>query len=88
MVRLNEFLPDTQEIGSGVIVGQGNWEATLESNKQAFGDEFVQRARFTSAFPASMPAEDFVDRLFQNAGVTPSATERSNVIGQFGSGDA
>ncbi len=85
IVRLNEFLADTQEIGSGVIVGQGNWEATLESNKQAFCDEFVQRPRFTSAFPASMTPGDFVDRLFQNAGVTPSASDRSTVFAEFGS---
>ena len=36
IVRLNEFLPDTQEIGRGVVVGQTGWETALENNKQAF----------------------------------------------------
>src|SRR5262249_10338831 len=36
IVRLNEFLADTQEIGQGVVVGQGNWQQQLENNKQAF----------------------------------------------------
>ena len=29
VVRLNEFLSDTQEIGQGVIVGQGNWQQQI-----------------------------------------------------------
>ena len=42
-LRLNEFLPDTGEIGQGVVVNQSGWEQLLESNKQAFSTEFVQR---------------------------------------------
>jgi len=84
-VRLNEFLPDTQEIGQGVIVGQGDWETTLENNKQSFVAGFVQRSRFTTAFPASMSPDAFVDKLFLNAGVTPTASERQAAIGEFGS---
>src|SRR4029079_15312855 len=41
-VRLNEFLSDTQEIGQGVIVGQGDWQQQIENNKQAFTASFVQ----------------------------------------------
>jgi hypothetical protein len=85
IVRLNEFLPDTQEIGQGVIVGQGAWETTLENNKQAFIADFVQRSRFTSAFPTSLSPNAFVDRLFMNAGVAPTATERQTAIDEFGS---
>src|SRR5205807_67493 len=29
IIRLNEFLPDSQEIAQGVIVGQGNWQQKL-----------------------------------------------------------
>jgi len=45
VVRLNEFLPDTQEIGQGIIVGQGSWQQQLDNNKAAFTAEFVQRSR-------------------------------------------
>src|SRR6185295_12790668 len=34
IIRLQEFLPDTQTIGRGVVVGQGNWQQQLENNKQ------------------------------------------------------
>jgi len=35
-IRLSEFTPDTQEVGNGVIVNQGDWQQQLENNKQAF----------------------------------------------------
>ena len=44
----------------------------------------MQRARFTTAFPASLTPAQFVDRLFANAGVTPSTTERNTAIAEFG----
>jgi len=84
-VRFNEFLPDNQAIGQGVVVNQSGWETVLENNKQAFASDFVQRARFTSAYPTSMPANEFVDTLFANAGVTPTSSDRAAAIGEFGS---
>ncbi len=84
-LKLNEFLPDTQQIGNGVIVGQTGWEQQLENNKVAFAQDFVTRARFTTAYPTTLTPMQFVDMLYLNAGVTPSATERTSVIGEFGS---
>ncbi len=84
-IRRSEFQPDTQQIGQGVIVNQAGWEQTLENNKQAFTSEFVQRARFTSAYPVSMTPEEFVDTLFTNAGVTPSESDRTAAINEFAS---
>jgi hypothetical protein len=91
-VRLNEFLPDTQQIGNGVVVGVGNWQTLLENNKKDFAAQFVARSRFTSAYPNSSTPAQFVDLLFGNAGVIPSSTERTAAINEFGgattSGDA
>ena len=91
-VRLNEFLPDTQQIGQGVVVGVGDWLTRLETNKQAFAAQFVVRSRFTSAYPSSTTPAQFVDALFGNAGVTPTSAERTAAINEFGgagtSGDA
>jgi hypothetical protein len=84
IVRLNEFLADTQQIGEGVVVLQPGWEQILENNKQAFTAGFVQRSRFAVAFPTSLPPVQFVDTLFANAGVTPSAAERQAAIDEFG----
>jgi len=85
IVRFNEFLPDTQEIGQGVIVGQPGWEMALENNKQAFTLSFVQRSRFTTALPTSLTPAQFVDQLNTNAGNVLSASEKATAIGLFGS---
>ncbi len=80
IIRLSDFLPDTQEISQGVIVGQQGWEATLESNKQAFFAEFVQRKSFTDVFPDSWTAAQFVDKLNANAGNPLSSVERDQLV--------
>jgi hypothetical protein len=80
VIRFDEFLPDTQAIGQGVVVGQGNWQAVLESNKQAFIAEFVQRARFLTVLPSNLTATEFVDQLNANAGNPLSTTERNQLI--------
>jgi sugar lactone lactonase YvrE len=85
VIRFNEFLPDTQQIGKGVIVGQTGWEQVLENNKVAFALDFVSRTRFTNAYPTTMTPAQFVDALYLNTGVTPPALERTAVIGEFGS---
>jgi len=86
IVRLSEFLPDTQRIGSGVIVGQAGWEQVLENNKQAFSAEFVQRSRFTLAYPGSMTPAQFVDTLNANAGNPLSQSERNQLVNDLTSG--
>jgi hypothetical protein len=53
-LKLAEFLPDTQQIGEGVVVNQPGWETVLEQNKVAFMLAFVQRLRFTNAYPTSL----------------------------------
>jgi Tol biopolymer transport system component len=83
-IRLSESLPDTQQIGQGVIVNQAGWETVLENNKQAFVSEFVQRPRFIASYPVSLTPTQFVDALFANAGVTPSDPDRAATINEFG----
>ena len=85
IVRRNEFVPDSQQISAGVIVGETGWETLLESRKQAFILQFVQRARFVSAFPTFLAPAEFVDRLNVNAGNVLSPGERATAIGLFGS---
>ena len=85
-IRFSEFLPDTQLIGQGIVVGQTGWDQALETNKQNFMSSFVQRSRFTSAYPTSMGAQQFVDALYTNAGLVPtSAPNRSQAISEFNS---
>jgi hypothetical protein len=84
-LRFNEFLPDTQQIGQGVVVGVGNWQTKLEDNKKAFAAAFVMRTSFTTAYPTSLTPAQFVDMLYANAVVTsPPAAERTAAINEFG----
>lgn len=83
-VRFAEFLADTRQIGQGVIVGVGDWPAQLEANKQAFLADFVLRLRFTTDHPTSDSPAEFVDDLYANAVVTPSASDRTTAINEFG----
>lgn len=85
VIRLNEFLTDTQEISRGVVVGSALWQVVLENNKQAFVKAFVQLPRFVSDYPTSLSPMEFVDKLFSNAGVVPSTEERQSAIAEFGS---
>jgi len=82
-LSLNEFLPDTQQIGQGLVVGETGWPQKLESNKVAYAQAFVSRSRFSTAHPTTRTPVELVDALFANAGVTPSATDRDAAISEF-----
>jgi uncharacterized repeat protein (TIGR01451 family) len=80
IIRLNEFLPDSQTVAQGLIVGQGNWQQKLSDNKDAFTTEFVQRSRFLADFPLSLTPAQFVDKLNTNAGNPLSSAERNQLV--------
>ena len=85
--RYTAFLRDQREINEGVVVGQGNWQQQLETNKQNYLADFVTRPGFVALFPQGQPASAYVDALFANAGATPSTSERNAAISAYGSGD-
>jgi Domain of unknown function (DUF4214) len=72
---MRTFIADTQSIGRGFVVGQGDWQAQMEANKVAFIDAFVQRPEFASAFPQTLTPAQFVEALNANTGdpLNPSA---------------
>jgi hypothetical protein len=75
LARYREFLRDTQEIGRGVVVGTAGWEAVLEANRQEFARRWVQRADFLAEFPMGMVADDYINKLAANSGVTLTPDE-------------
>lgn len=85
-VKFSEFIPDTQAIGRDVVVLQAGWDLLLENNKRVFLADFVQRSRFTAAFPPSTSAAEFVDRLNLNAGNPLSSTERDQLVSDLSGG--
>jgi hypothetical protein len=85
-VRFSEFLPDTRQIGQGVVVGQTGWEATLENNKRTFMEAFVRRSRFAAAFPPGTSAGQYVDTINANAGGVLTTAERNQLVSDLTSG--
>ena len=85
--RYAVFLKDQREINEGLIVGQGNWQQQLETNKQNYLADFVTRSDFVGQFPPGQAAAGYVDKLFSNAGATPTTSERNAAISAYGSGD-
>lgn len=83
IVRFDEFLKDTQRIGRGVVVLQPGWEQQLETNKQVYAGEFVQTARFASAYPTPMTPTQFVQTLFQNAGLATTDADSAAAVAEF-----
>lgn len=91
VIRLNQFLPDTQRIGQGVVVGVGNWQQQLDDNKNAFTEEFVKRSTFVTALPLTLTPAQFVDTLNSNAkdnnnAMPLSSAERDNLVNALTNG--
>ncbi|HBB87942.1 MAG TPA: hypothetical protein DC047_10035 [Blastocatellia bacterium] len=86
IVRRGEFLPDSLQIGNGVIVNKTGWEAVLEANKAAYANDFVSRTRFTTAY-AGVPNATFVSTLNNNAGGNIlSSAEQTNLVNNLNAG--
>jgi hypothetical protein len=86
VIRFNEFQTDVKAIGKDVVVLAQGWEAKLEANKVAYFDAFVQRSSFTSAYPAGMTADAFVDQLNTRAGNPLSQGERDQLVSELNGG--
>jgi hypothetical protein len=76
-------MPDTQKVGEGVVVGQTGWQQKLEDGKTAFALDFVNRPEFAAALPSDMQPAAFVDKLFANAAVAPTQTERDALVAEL-----
>jgi hypothetical protein len=67
-LRLQDFLPDLQDIGRGVVIGSPGADAQLEANKQRFFLNFVQKPVFFAPpfYPTTLTAAQFVDKMNAN----------------------
>ncbi len=85
--RYTVYLRDQRAINDGVIIGQPGADTLLEQNKAKFFVAFVQRPEFVTPFPLGTLVTTYVDTLFTNSGVTPTATERNDAITAYGAGN-
>jgi hypothetical protein len=79
MPRRNAFLVDMQAAAQGVIVGQVGWQAKLEDNKRRVAEVWVERPEFHQRYDG-LTDDQYVDALFQNAGVQPTQADRSALV--------
>ena len=84
--RYAEFLRDTQTIQRGIVVGEGTWQTDLETNRQTFARNWVQRADFIAQYPESMSRDAYVNQLFARSEVTPSTAELDAARAAYDSG--
>jgi hypothetical protein len=84
-VHINEFLPDTQRIGRGVVVGQPGFEDVLEANRQAYFEAFAARPEFATVY-GPLGNEQFVDALNANTGGALSQSERDALVAALNGG--
>jgi len=78
-----EFQPDTQQVGRNVIGGNPGADVLLESNKQAYLLQFVQRPAFTALYPVATTPAAFVDALNTNTGNSLTAAQRNALVTQL-----
>ncbi|MFL6283039.1 MAG: NF038122 family metalloprotease, partial [Pyrinomonadaceae bacterium] len=83
IIRRQEFLNDTPLIRGTVVVGLGDWQGQLEANKTAYAQAFVQRQRFTDAFPSALTPSQFVAKLNQNAGGVLTQTQVDSIANEM-----
>jgi hypothetical protein len=75
----SEFTRDAATVGTGIVVNDALDHDRINANKQAFVNEFVNRFEFRSIY-AALNNTQYVDKLFQTTGVTPTASERQALI--------
>ena len=79
MPRRNAFLVWMQKAAQGLVVGQAGWELKLEDNKRRVAEDWVASAEFQQRF-GSLSNADFVNALFQNAGVLVTDDVRGALV--------
>ncbi|MEP6762573.1 MAG: DUF4214 domain-containing protein, partial [Sporichthyaceae bacterium] len=75
----DEFTRDHTSVSAGIVVNNQLDPAVINTNKQAFVNQFVTRAEFLAIYGA-LNNDQYVDKLFQTTEVTPTVSERSALI--------
>jgi hypothetical protein len=75
-----EFVPAAAFVGQRVVVGsQDPWQIRLGGNKDNFAQGFVGRPDFVARY-AGLTNEQYVDKLFETAGLVPTQAEHDELV--------
>jgi subtilisin family serine protease len=81
----DEFTRDAATVGQEIVVNNALDHNRINTNKQAFVNAFVTRPDFRAIYDP-LNNTQYVDKLFQTTGVTPSAGERQALINGLNGG--
>ncbi|HKR14418.1 MAG TPA: NF038122 family metalloprotease [Pyrinomonadaceae bacterium] len=79
----SEFTRDAATVASGIVVNNQLSPSVINANKTAFVNEFVTRSEFRAIYDGLNDTQ-YVDKLFQTTGVTPSSNDRNALIAEAG----
>jgi len=82
-VLYGQFMRDLQLVNQGIAFAEPGWPAQLAANQFLLLNDFVLRPTFVNAYPSTLTPDQFVDALYANAGVTPTAEERQAAIDDY-----
>jgi hypothetical protein len=83
--RYATFMPDTRQVATNVVVGQGDWQGTLAANQTAFANAWVDRPAFLAQYPTSLTPLQFATNLIQTAGLN-GQLDPATVVTDMGGG--
>jgi Tol biopolymer transport system component len=81
----SDYVSDLAKLTQGIVVNDALDPNAINLNKHNFVNEFVTRPDFLAAYPNTMTAEQYIDKLSQTTGVALTAQERSDLITKVGS---
>ena len=75
-----EFVPETAQLGKNVVVASNDpWQFRLSNNKDIYTSSFFNRPEFQARYGGLTTAQ-YVDKLFETEGITPTQAERDEII--------
>jgi len=80
--RYSDYITDMSQIIQGIVVNDALDPARINANKHAFVDAFVQRPEFLAIY-GNLNNDQFVDKLFQTTGITPTGADRQALINEL-----
>lgn len=80
----SDFVKDMTQLNAGIVVNDKLAPDVMNANKHAYVAQFVNRTDFLAAYPNSMTAAQFVDKLAQTTGVPLSSADRTALINELG----
>jgi Tol biopolymer transport system component len=81
----SQYLADAGQLAQGIVVNDKLAPDVMNANKHAFVEQFVNRPEFHARYDGLANAQ-FVDRLFETTGVTPTSAERDSLIAELANG--